>query len=79
MQQPHTVLSVSLLLGCITAVVITTRHWTTLKRWVTGVVTGSFGYSYTVHTSVYKLYEPAVQENIWTEEGRGNGGMEEIA
>jgi hypothetical protein len=23
--------------------------------------------------------EQGVEENIWTEEGRGNGGMEEIA
>ena len=25
------------------------------------------------------VWEHGVEENIWTEEGRGNGGMEEIA
>jgi len=27
----------------------------------------------------YILRERGVEENIWTEKGRGNGGMEEIA
>ena len=44
----------------------------------------SFGYCYLIADiaggkEAEGVSEHGVEENIWTEEGRGNGGMEEIA